>query len=88
MKIGVLTSSRADFGIYAPLLKKIAKDPFFKLEVIAFGTHLSEKHGYTLSEIETYRFKIIHKIATVPESDLPLAIAESMASTSAKFARF
>jgi len=38
MKIGVLTSSRADFGIYLPLLKALKADPFFEVEIIAFGT--------------------------------------------------
>ena len=36
MKIGVLTSSRADYGIYLPLLNKIKDDCFFELEIIAF----------------------------------------------------
>jgi GDP/UDP-N,N'-diacetylbacillosamine 2-epimerase (hydrolysing) len=49
MKIGVLTSSRADYGIYLPLLRKLKTDNYFQLEIIAFGTHLSKKHGYTLS---------------------------------------
>jgi hypothetical protein len=31
MKIGVLTSSRADFGIYLPLIKKLKEDNFFSL---------------------------------------------------------
>jgi len=52
MKIGVLTSSRADFGIYLPLLNVMKTDNFFQLEIIAFGSHLSHKHGYTLTEIE------------------------------------
>ena len=52
MKIGVLTSSRSDFGIYLPLLKKIKKDDFFELEIISFGTHLSKSHGFTLNEIK------------------------------------
>ena len=38
MKIGVLTSSRADYGIYLPLLLKLKADDFFQLEIIAFGT--------------------------------------------------
>ena len=29
MKIGVLTSSRADYGIYLPLLNKLKADSFF-----------------------------------------------------------
>ena len=37
MKIGVLTSSRSDYGIYLPLLKKLKFDRRFQLEVIVFG---------------------------------------------------
>lgn len=32
MKIGVLTSSRADFGIYLPLLGSLKLDPFSNLK--------------------------------------------------------
>jgi len=88
MKIGVLTSSRADFGIYLPLLKLLEKDTFFNLEIIAFGTHLSEKHGYTLSEIESYQFKNIHKLHTVPESDSPKNISKSVGQTITIFSEF
>ena len=31
MKIGVLTSSRADYGIYKPLLNNLKNDDFFQL---------------------------------------------------------
>ena len=43
MKIGLLTSSRADYGIYNPLLKALDKDPYFDLNVLVFGTHLSKE---------------------------------------------
>ena len=47
MKIGILTSSRADFGIYLPLLKILRKDSFFKLEIIVLGgTITSYPHDY------------------------------------------
>ena len=62
MKIGVLTSSRADYGIYLPLLQKLKIDSFFELEVIAFGTHLSKNHGYTLTDIVKDGYDTIHEI--------------------------
>jgi GDP/UDP-N,N'-diacetylbacillosamine 2-epimerase (hydrolysing) len=65
MKVGVLTSSRADYGIYLPLLKKLESDKFFNLEVIAFGTHLSKYHGYTLVDIEKNNFSTVHKISSL-----------------------
>ena len=65
MKIGVLTSSRADYGIYLPLLLKLKADPFFKLEIIAFGTHLSKFHGFTIIEIEQNEYITVHKISSL-----------------------
>ena len=61
-RIGVLTSSRADYGIYLPLINKIRENDFFILEVIAFGNHFSKVHGLTINEIENDHFNTIHKI--------------------------
>lgn len=88
MKIGLLTSSRADFGIYYPLVKELIEDSFFDLEIIAFGTHLSEKYGYTVNEIEKQGFKVKHKIETLPQGDSAYAISSSMGETMQKFSTF
>lgn len=88
MKIGVLTSSRADYGIYLPLLKKLKDDDFFQLEIIAFGTHLSKNHGFTLNNIEVDGFENIHKIETLVEDDSPKGIVKSYALTISEFSNF
>jgi GDP/UDP-N,N'-diacetylbacillosamine 2-epimerase (hydrolysing) len=88
MKIGVLTSSRADYGIYLPLLQKIQLDPFFDLEIIAFGTHLSKFHGYTLHEIEKNNFNTVHTISSLISNDDEQAIATAYGLTTLKFADF
>ena len=88
MKIGVLTSSRADFGIYIPLLKLCQSDPYFDLEIIAFGTHLSKDHGYTLSEIEREGFEVKHQIKTSLISDTPQELAFSVGQTTEQFSKF
>ncbi|OFX37863.1 MAG: UDP-N-acetyl-D-glucosamine 2-epimerase, UDP-hydrolysing [Bacteroidetes bacterium GWA2_32_17] len=88
MKIGVLTSSRADFGIYLPLLKKIFEDIFFQTEIIAFGTHLSDLHGKTINEIISNNFPVKHQIVTTPSNDTPLNIATSIGKTIKAFAKF
>ena len=88
MKIGVLTSSRADYGIYLPLLNKLKEDSFFNLEIIAFGTHLSKSHGYTLTEIEKDGFNCIHTISSLISDDHEQAIATSYGLTVLKFADF
>ena len=88
IRIGVLTSSRADFGIYLPLLKRLQADAFFELSIIAFGTHLSPAYGYTMEQIEAAGFKVPYKIETAPADDTPAAIAAAMGLTTAKFAEF
>jgi GDP/UDP-N,N'-diacetylbacillosamine 2-epimerase (hydrolysing) len=88
MKIGVLTSSRADYGIYLPLLNKIKQDNYFELEIIAFGTHISKSHGFTLSEIKKNNYKKIHTISSLISNDDEQAIATSYALTALKFADF
>lgn len=88
MKIGLLTSSRADFSIYYPLAKELLKDHYFDLEIIAFGTHLSEKYGYTVSEIEKQGFRVKHKIQTLPKGDSACDISHAMGETMLKFSKF
>lgn len=88
MRIGLLTSSRADFGIYYPLAKVINGDDFFSLEIIAFGTHLSDKFGYTLQSIQNLGFNVPHQIQTVPDGDSACDIAKSVGKTIVEFAEF
>ena len=88
MKIGVLTSSRADYGIYLPLLNKIKDDSFFELEIIAFGTHLSKIHGFTLNEIEKGNYSKIYCISSLITNDDEQGVATSYALTALKLADF
>lgn len=88
MKIGVLTSSRADYGIYLPLLKKIKSDHFFELEIIAYGTHLSKGHGFTLNEIQKENYTKVHCISSLISNDDEQGVSTSYALTALKFADF
>ncbi|RLD51311.1 MAG: UDP-N-acetylglucosamine 2-epimerase (hydrolyzing) [Bacteroidetes bacterium] len=88
MKIGILTSSRADFGIYTPLINELYNDSFFDTKIIAFGTHLSDKFGLTYKQIEKSGFTVNHKIETIPNGDLPFDISKSIAKTIDKFSEF
>lgn len=88
MKVGVLTSSRADYGIYLPLLKAMEKDSEIDLKIIVFGTHLSKLHGYTISQIEADGFLPFCKIESLLLSDTPNAISTSYALTALKFSDF
>ena len=52
-KIGLLTSSRADYGIYKPLLNQLVKTPNFEVTRIVFGPHLLPQFRSSLDEIKT-----------------------------------
>ena len=88
MKIALLTSSRADYGIYLPLLKKLKKDNFFDVQLIVFGTHLSEKFGNTVNEIIADGFIPKARIETLPDGTSPKAISNAMGNTIKKFSDF
>ncbi len=75
MNVYVLTSSRADYGIYLPLLKRLEEDPYFDLNIIAFGSHLSKNHGYTIDSIIKDGFKVSHRVKALPENDSAEAIS-------------
>ncbi len=85
MKVGFLTSSRAEFGIYLPLLNAMKKDPSFDIGLIVFGTHLSSFHGHTIDDIRKEGIRIDAAVETVLASDTQSSISTSMALTSMKF---
>ncbi|MFA6275889.1 MAG: UDP-N-acetylglucosamine 2-epimerase [Pedobacter sp.] len=88
MKIGILTSSRADFGIYLPLLKKLRADTDFNLNIIAFGTHLSGFHDNTIEIIRSANFEVKYTVESMLLTDSPNAIGTALGLTTVKFADF
>lgn len=88
MRIGILTSSRADFGIYLPLLKKLQTIDVISFEIIAFGTHLSSFHGETINQIISNGFQVAHRIESMLLSDSAESVATAMGLTTIKFGSF
>jgi GDP/UDP-N,N'-diacetylbacillosamine 2-epimerase (hydrolysing) len=85
MRIAILTSSRADYGIYLPLLKKLKEDDFFDLKIIVFGTHLSRFHGYTVNRIQQDGFNVFEKLETLILGDTETAISNAIGNTITRF---
>lgn len=77
--IAVVTTSRADYGVYLPLLRALRDDPEIDLGLYVSGSHLSPEFGLTIRTIEQDGFKIIERVEVVLSSDTPQAIATSMA---------
>lgn len=60
-KVLFFTSTRADFGLLYPLIKRFTDDPNYQTEILATGTHLMAKFGSTLSEIESLGLTVKYK---------------------------
>lgn len=77
--IAVVTGSRADFGIYSPVLKAIENTPEIQYRVLACGAHLAAEFGRTVDEIEASGFAVAERIETFTGAGGPREIAASMA---------
>lgn len=87
MKVGVVTGSRADYGIYLPLLQDIISERSFELWLYVTGTHLSAEFGHTVSFIEKDGFIIRERVEVILASDSPEAVAKAMGLGTIGFAQ-
>ena len=78
MKVCIITSTRADFGLLKNLIFEIKKNKNFLLKVIASGTHFSKKYGYTYDEIKESKIEIDKKIICKFKFDNPEGISQVM----------
>ncbi len=77
-KICVITATRAEYGLLHWLLRGLASEPMFDLQLVVSGAHLSPAHGLTWKEIEADGFHINRKFDMALMSDTPAAISHSM----------
>ena len=54
----MVTGTRAEYGLLAPVMRAIQNHPQLDLSIIATGMHLSHNHGYTINEIAKDGFEI------------------------------
>ena len=78
MKIFLITSSRADFGLLKNLIFQFKKNSFFDLKIIVTGTHLSKKHGYSFNEIRSEKLKVYKKIFITNNTKSPTSLLNDM----------
>lgn len=76
--IGIVTTSRADFGLYRPVIKELEKRKGIDYFLIVSGSHMSPRHGMTIREIECEGFKILEKGSIFTRSDSPEATVKAM----------
>ena len=76
-KICVVTGTRAEYGLFFPIMKKIQSSDYLELQVVATTMHFSEEFGKTYEQIEKDGFFIDEKIENLLSSDTKGSIAKS-----------
>lgn len=85
-KIGIVTSTRAEYGLLKPVIQKVQLDDELELLLWVTGTHLSKHWGLTCEEIEQDGFHIIDKVNIGLDEKFPLNPANAMSKTLVRFA--
>ena len=76
-KICVVTGSRAEYGLFYPILTKIKRSNKLKLQLITTSSHHSSEYGLTYKQIENDGFNIDDKIKNLFSSDSKSSIVKS-----------
>lgn len=76
-KVCVVTGSRAEYGLFYPILSKIQESNSLELQLISTSSHHSSEYGFTFRQIEKDGFKIVDKIHNLYSTDTKASIAKS-----------
>ena len=87
-QIGVLTATRAEFGLLKPLILRLMDEDVFDVKVLVTGAHLSPAFGNTYKEIEEANIPISVKIECLTEGDEPKDISNNMAMALTGFGKY
>ena len=68
-KVCVVTGSRAEYGLFYPILNKIQESNKLELQLISTSSHHSTEYGLTYKQIEDDGFFIDDKIKNLCLSD-------------------
>lgn len=86
--IGIVTSSRADYGLLRNVLFKLKEKSEVVTKVVVTGTHLSIEFGNTYHEIENDGICIDKKIEILFNSDNKSSISKSMGLAMFEFSTY
>ena len=79
LKIAIVTGSRAEYGLFKPLLQLIKKDRTLQLQLLVTGMHLSPEFGLTYQQIEHDGFQIDEKVEMLLSADTDSGVVKSTA---------
>ena len=87
-KIAILTATRAEYGLLAPVIKKLDMEPEIDVRVVVTGMHLCGEFGMTVNEIRQDGVHIDREIDIRIDSDTPAGISKTMSRALAGFADY
>lgn len=76
-KILCFTGTRADYGIYRPLLFEIEKSSCFELQLVVTGMHVLEEYGVTINEVRKDPFYILSTPSILVKGDTRGAMSKA-----------
>lgn len=76
--IGIVTVGRSDWGIYRPVVARLARTPGLAVRIIVTGMHLAPEFGNTYQMISADGFPLFERVESLVASDTPTGIAKSM----------
>lgn len=76
-KVCVVTGTRAEYGLFNPIMRKIQTSGLLELQLVVTTMHLSDEFGLTYEQIESDGFRIDEKVENLLASDSKTAIVKS-----------
>lgn len=84
-KIAIVTATRAEYGILSPLIKRCRRETDFETKLVVTGTHLSERYGKTISEIEEDGVAVDAVIPILDEREGAVGVSGTIANALCAF---
>lgn len=84
--IGVVTGTRAEYGLLSRTIKLLQNDSRFDTRVFVCGTHLSPDHGLTISEIYEDEIQNVIPVEMLLSSNSRVGVAKSVGLAALSFA--
>jgi UDP-hydrolysing UDP-N-acetyl-D-glucosamine 2-epimerase len=75
ISVCVVTTARADYGLLRWLIHDLREDDAFRMQLVASGSHLSHRHGYTINEIRRDGYSVACEIPLDLDGSLTRAMS-------------
>ncbi len=87
LRVAVVTGTRAEYGLLAPVIARLSKDRAFDCRVIVTGAHLDRSRGYTVRELLADGVRIAARVPLRQRGDDGAAVASAISQAVAGLSR-